>query len=64
MEIKKRPLRSIDKSGMMEYTEDVTRALPVDGQPRVVFRSNRTLWLEGRLLLVLGHQKEADNAND
>ena len=27
-------------------------------------RSNRTLWLEGRLLLFIGHHKEADNAND
>nr|DAQ29308.1 MAG TPA: hypothetical protein [Caudoviricetes sp.] len=42
------------------------RALPADGWPQVQLlkRSNRTLWLEGRLLLFIGHHKEADNAND
>lgn len=40
----------------------IERALPVDGQPlrQITQRSNRTLWLEGRLLLFTLDEQAAD----
>lgn len=45
---------------------EIERALPVDGWPPKLFtqKSNRLGWSLGRLLLFIGRNKEADNADD
>ena len=42
----------------------VEKVLPADGQPPKLVSCDRTLWTEGRSLLVLVHHKDANNAND
>ena len=42
----------------------VEKVLPADGQPSELVSCDRTLWTEGRSLLVFVHHKDANNAND